>query len=443
MKKRDYFLIWLLIFSIPAPSVRAGEGIFEDGYEYLPANASPSFGEEITLEDALKRVLATSSEVKRAVERLEKEKALYKGKRAAFFPRFGTEIFEALSTGRKTFLTYFDTTIEQPLFQGGKTLAEKRKQKVIVEQEGLKLNMARLEVELALRTLYVQALAQKELTRIAQGEVKELSQARERVKRLVEKDALPPYEIYRTESLLAQAKDSLVSHKEAYDYADSLLKLALAIKEGEALELAPLREFRELQENVFAYLQAAREKDPLYFLTELRVTEKGYEKRALQAERYPHISLAARFNVARDVFVDTDRFMVGLLGKWNIWDFGRTGSAIRAKEHEMEETRWAGRSEIEAKEREIRELFHKARAARERIRFTEAMLHEREEAYKNDKAKLMVGEKGQAGLLESFLALEETRMQRIKSLTEYRILFERLTRHAGFSVESDFPGDEP
>ena len=58
-----------------------------------------NFGSLLTLEQAISRTLQEDAKVKLAIERLEKEKALYKGAQAEFFPKFGTEYFGAVATG--------------------------------------------------------------------------------------------------------------------------------------------------------------------------------------------------------------------------------------------------------------------------------------------------------------------------------------------------------
>ena len=393
------------------------------------------FGVLLTLEEAVIRTLKDHREVKRALSRLRKEESLYKGKLAEFLPMIKAEALTGVTTGEKKFLTYLDTGIEQPLFLGGKTVAEKKRQQAVVDLEKLSLEEVRLEVELMVRVLYSQVLKEKELTRIAQGQVKDLAREYERIGKLVDKEILPRHEFFRMQTLLESAKHALVKHKETYDYLHGVLREAIGIEDGESLDLEPLGEIPLLQNEVGTYLEAARSHDPLYKSGELKVQEKRFEKRALQADRFPHVSLSARWNRFRDVFVDTDRFIVGLEGKWNIWDFGRLGSKIQAKEHEIEEIEWEGEIRAREHENEIRRLFHDARTLWQKIRMQESLLKEREEIYKNEKTRLIAGEKGAGELVDSFLAHEEAKIGKIQAVTEYRIQMARLERKTAFRAE--------
>lgn len=398
------------------------------------ALAPDQFGSLLTLDEALARALQSDAEVKRALARLHKEESLYKGSLAEFFPKLGGEAFSAFATGDKHFVNYVEAGLEQPIFQGGKILAQRKKRKTIVESERMKLEEAKLDLELAVRVLYAEVLREKELTRTCQGEVRELSLEYERVKKLVDREILQRHEFFRIETLLQGAKHALVKHKETYDYLVTVLKETVGISEGESLELEPLRDFPELEGDVLSYLNTARQNDPVYKLKDLRVQEKQFEKRELQADRFPYLALSAKWNRFDDVFVDTNRVMLGVVGKWNIWDFGRLGSKIKAKSHEIEETKWEGELQVRQYEREIREVFHQSRAVREKIRLTEALIRERQEIYKNEKTRLIAGEKGTGELIDSFIALEEAKMGNLEAVTEYRLLLARLGRRTHFEV---------
>ncbi len=145
----------------------------------------------------------------------------------------------------------------------------------------------------------------------------------------------------------------------------------------------------------------------------------------------------AKTDVSRDVYVNTNRFILGVAVKWDIWDFGRLGNQINAKAHEIEETKWAGKAEIQEKERKIRKLFHVARALKEKIRLSEALISEREEGYKNEKVRIIAGDKGTEEMLDSFLALQQAYAEQVNAVTEYRIAVSTLKRQAALEVKDD------
>jgi outer membrane protein TolC len=389
-------------------------------------------GTLLSIDEAVTNSLKDSSEIKRALARLGKEEALYKGTLAEFFPKLKAEGEAGVASGESRFLGFLNTGIEQPIFQGGKAVAEKHRQNAVYEVEKLRLEEVKLDLELAVRVLYTQVLEEKELTRIAQGEVKELTAECERMRKLAGKEVLPRVESLKIEAHLESVKHSLVKHKETYDYLLTVLRETVGVGEDEALELQIYGSIPEAESGLESILDASREADPVYKEGSLKIQAKQYEKRSLQAERFPQLSLSTRWNSVRDVYVDTNRVIVGIEGKWNIWDFGRLGSKIRAKEQEIEETKWAEDVRIRTHEKEIRRLFHEARALRQKIRMTEAFLKENEENYKNERTRLVTGGKGTGELLDSFIALEEARVASVQAISEYRIQIARLERTRAF-----------
>ena len=405
----------------------------------VPEVPRENFGSLLTLEQAISKTLQEDAKVKVAIERLEKEKALYKGAQAEFFPKFGTEFFGAVATGQSKTVDYFDAFLEQPIFEGGKAVFNKKKQKVRVENEALRFEEAKLDLNLYVRILYAQVLEEKELTRIAQGEVKELSGASCRASVLFQKEIITRGDVMGVETLLQKAKTDLVTRKESYDYFLALLTETVALGAGESLELEPLSKIPELSEDAGIYLEMSRKSDPLYKRTGLEIQEKEFEKKMLSSERWPTVSLVAKWDLDRDIYVNADRVMAGVTGKWNIWDFGRLNAQVHAKKHEIEAKKWEGVIEIRDHENEIRRIFHEIRAAREKIRLSEALLLEREELYKNEKTKSVAGERGASQLLDSFVALEEARTQNLEAVTECRILFAKLGRKIAFGGTETHP----
>lgn len=401
-------------------------------------SAVQDYGSLITLDEAISRTLENHARIKEAIERLEKEKSLYKSKRAEFFPKISTELFQAVATGQKKNVTYFDIAITQSLFEGGKVLAEKRKQETRVKEGELQLEEAKLDLRQAIKILYTEALQEKELTRLSQLQVKELQKYHKAMAALFEKELLTRYELLKADSALEKTKHMLLKHKETYDYLSEFLKELLGMDQNETLELEMLKDVPELQDDVSGYFKLAHANDPFYEITELKVKEKGFEKRSLEADRYPHLGLAVRSDVSRDIFVDTNRLMLGASVKWDVWDFGRLGNQIKAKSHEIEETRWQSKAEIQEKDRRIRKLFHEARTFREKIRLSETLVQEREEAYKNDKVRIIAGDRGPQEALESFLALQEAYASQVKAITDYRIIYTKLQRQsaAGHATSS-------
>lgn len=388
----------------------------------------------LTLDEVLSRALQNDLRLKAAFERLHKEEALYRGSLKEFLPKLSADGFGAFASGDKHFVSFFDAGITQPLFQGGKAVFEKNRQRTVLETEKIKLAETKLDLELSLRVLYAEVLLEKELTRLSQEKAKEISGETKKAKTLVEKSILSKQELFKIENLLEETRSALISHKESYDYLLTVLKDAAGIASGESLELEPWNHIPLLQENFSYYLNLSKEQNPVYKLKDLFIRQKEYEKRMLQAERFPELDLVAKYNRFDDVYLDTNRVLAGIEGRWNIWDFGRLGLKIKAKSHEIEGQKLEGELLLKEHEQEILKIFHESRAALGKIHSSDTLVLEREELYKNEKTKLIAGEKASFDLLESYAALQEAKTNRLKAISDYRILLSRLARKTSFEI---------
>jgi outer membrane protein TolC len=387
------------------------------------------------VDELVSRILQDDASVRLATERYEKERALFQARRADLFPVLKTELFEALSTGEKTFLTYFDTAIEQPLFEGGKRLALKEEAEARTEKERLRVILTKRELEAFVRSTYARAIGEKELTEIAQEKVRVFKDLHEKEKKNYDQGLITKEKLLMRETKFFDAKRSLVMHKESLDYLLSVLQEMAGLSRGNALALEPIGDFPEMRPRFHFYLSKFGE-NPIYLIRRLNEQEKEFELQALKAERFPKLAVSARWKVNRDVFVDTNRGMIALTGKWNLWDFGRLSHEIEAKRHELEETRLEGVIETQRKERALRLAYHEARAAREKIRLEQALLKEREESFKNAKAREVAEAGSSQEAADSFAALEEAKEGYVQAITEYRLLLIRLEEALHEEIES-------
>ncbi len=413
--------LWLASLLIAATVYRETQASAEE----LPQQA---FGSLVTLDQAIEKAFASEPRLKQALARVAKERALHEESGRELLPKFKVELREALATGDETLLTNFRVTLEEPIFQGGKLASQRKRRGLILKKSELSLEETKLDVTREIETLYARVSAENELTRLAQEKVRALSGHLEKQKKLLGEKMITPRDLLHVKTLYEEATHELVSHKETYDYLWVVLKEIVGVSEREELLLEALPNLKEL-EPVESYLERTRENHPLYKAKELALQEKRHEKRELESECFPHLTLAAEWERARDVYLDTNRFLVGVKGTWNVWDFGRTSALLKAKQGELEETTWGMEARILEHEREVKRLVHEARALREGIKFSEAQVSEAREAYKNEKARELAGEVGNA--LEAFLALTRAKLDLIQKAAEYRITLAELEWRMG------------
>lgn len=388
-------------------------------------------GTLLSLEETLGRALKDSAQVRRAEARLEKEEALLRAAKRRFFPKIGTDLYTAATSEDHRGILFWKNEMRLPIFEGGRLIHEKRKKDLQVQEGRLRLKETRETVSYEVKAIYITLLKEKELTRLAQEWVSESGKLYQTMKFLYEQEIITREELFRWEALSGASQHELLKHKEALDYAEVLIAELTGVKEGERIELEPLGEVR-FQRRVFrALLSELRNNNPVYEIVNTRVREKEEEKKALRSERFPKLGLSTRFNRAKDSFVDQNRFELGVVGSWNIWDFGVLGNEIAAKDAEIKEMTEEGRIETTALEHEARKILGDLKVAWAKIQSMKSLLKEKKESYQNQKTRLIAGDKGKAEIFDSFVSLTQIQMGVVEALSDYRLLQARLERIIG------------
>jgi len=418
MREIPWGILWIVLWcALRPPAADAGE---------LPLDR---FGRLVTIEEAIDRTVESDAAVRRALVRLQGEKAKLDLKQAQFFPEVKGDTFAGFASGESGRLAFLNVRIEQPLFEGGRRLYEKRKQAVRLQMSESELAITKLNLALEVRLIYSKLLHEKEMVRLIQDVRNQVSVSYEKAKTLFDQALITRAQLIEAEVLNEKTKQALLLHKEKQDYLQEVLSRALGMGPGEALELEPLGELPRLHEAIDDYLRGAHD-DPAYRLQDLRVREKELEKKALGAKRWPSLMLTGGWEVNRDVYVDFNRAVIGLKGSWNIWDFGRLHAQMKAAESEIEEAKWQRIIQAREKEKRVRELFHEARIARGDIALREKFLASRSEDYKNLKTKQIAGETDEKDALSGFLDLESAREAMLEAVTQFRVLAAKLERES-------------
>ncbi|MGH9428636.1 MAG: TolC family protein, partial [Terriglobia bacterium] len=270
----------------------------------------------LSLQEILRRALRDHAQVKRAEARLEKEEALLRAMKQGFFPKLASNLYMAGVTQDDRGIIFWTNEVRLPLFEGGRRIHEKRKKGIQVREEKLLLEETRQKVAYELKTLYITALKEEELARLAQGWVEESQRLYTAMKTLSEKELLTREELLRWDALVHSSQQELSKHKEALDYSQALLSELAGIPEGERIGLEPLAGVRLENQDFHALRDELRKENLLYEIARTRVEEKEEETQVLRAERWPRLGLSTRYNLARDTFVDQSRFEFGAVGTW-------------------------------------------------------------------------------------------------------------------------------
>lgn len=394
----------------------------------LLGNAASAFPEEglpagklLTLDEAFERVLNDNEGIRLLQIRLEKEQALLKHAKKFCWPYVRTSAYGAAVTQKDSGVLFWTNEIVFPVFDGWKARSEAQIHSVKKEQVKLEISNERERVQFEVRTLFIQTITEKEMTLLAQEWLKESERIYRSFKALHEKELITKREVYRAEALYKSAQYELVSHKKTMDYGVDLLRDLLKLPDDFRIDLEPLQDLKRFKPDLSQYSE-----NPIYQEVKLRAQEKRLEEKRERSSLYPQISVLNRYKVAKDSFLDQNRYEFGVEGVWNIWDFGRTRDLVQAKRLEVEEAELQGEIEIKQFERQIKAMSVQLEVARKKIQADKAAEREKKEVYENEKTKMIVNEASRLQVFEAYQDYLKSRIYFIQGVANFRILEAKL-----------------
>lgn len=413
--------IFISVFLIP-PFARADGGFQAQGIK-------------VNFDSVIERVLLDHAQIRRARARLEREEALLRAVKRGFFPKLQTEIFAAgTSEASSRGVLFWTFGLRVPIFEGGRRIHEVKKQSLRVLEEKEHSRQEERELIYQIKTIYINTLKEMELVRLAQGWVREADRYWKTMKVLHDNELMGEEEFLKSVSLRQAARLELLKHKEAMDYGESLLSELMGLGPGERLRLEAFETIPHENYPLKTGLEKMRKEHPLYEILDLKIKELGQEKKMLGSDRFPKLSLVTRFNAAQDNYLDQNRFEFGIMGTWNIWDFGVLGSQMKAKEAEVKEAQAEKELEIHKLEHDLRKLISARRVSLRKIKMTKSLREEKLKEYENQKTRFIVGEKSGFEILDSFAMLTKVQMEFVSAISDYRLIQAEIQKMTGGGI---------
>ncbi len=390
--------------------------LFGNTVSVFPEEGLLSEGRLITLEDALKRAFLQSDQVKLAQTKIEKEEAFREYARKAGYPLLKTSLSASVVTEKRPGVIYWTNEVSLPLVDGGKRKSQIKLHTLKKDEYKLGLASEKASLRYQTKEVYIRVLSEKELILLSEEWVRESKKLYQSFKTLYAKELATRKEFYHAEALYKSARYELLKHKEALDYGLSLLRDLLSLNEYEQIELEPLGEIKRAE-----FVGSEFLKNPVYEAMRLRVKEKVEESKGVRSNLLPQIALSNRYRIAKDSFLDQNRFEFGVEGAWNVWDFGATRELLKAKELERKETELEGKLKTREFEEKVRELIFRLRTTWAKIESEKANLREKKELYENNKTRLIANELGRLQVFDSYLEYVKARAECIVFEANYRL----------------------
>ena len=354
----------------------------------------------VTLEDAIAAALTRNVEARSAEAEIELADAEHFGSRGELLPKlrvdgslqqwngpFQIAFGPQQLTVRDAFTWTADATIAQPitgLFSG---LDKAKADKLGIDIAKVQRDATKRDVAFRVAEQYLRLLEAKRLVEVARASVTSLEAQRKQAQSLHTNGVIAKNDLLRAELAVSNAKQREIQARGNVVVGRGRLAVLMGLKTGEKIDVAPIGATSDPAETPALTAENAETQAQQRRL-EVAVFSKRIEQAdarvgAAKGRLLPQINAAANYtHFAGSAFQQADSAYIGLVGSWDVWDWGTTYAQTKQANARKDEAEIAKERIQEQVRLEARQAAVDAGTAREALTVARTALAQAEENYR-------------------------------------------------------------
>jgi outer membrane protein len=309
-----------------------------------------------------------------------------------------------------------------------------------LEQEGVQvaraeLDRSRLDVAYRAGEAYLRALQADAAASVATKSVAQFDAQLARARAMNEEGALGQVDVLRIEAATQEARQAALRADAGATTARRALALALGLDGRARVDIAD--DFpatppavRWSEDEAVRRALAAR---PELASARARVAQARLGRRAAKADYYPNVLAIATYqhNEGMGTLQPEDAWFVGATASWEIWNWGRVGSAVNAADHTARQAELAAGAAVDQVEFDVRRRWVDAGTAHATLEVAASGLRAAEEAYRIQSVRFHEGAATTTDVLDAETGVARARTASSVARYEYFISLVALARSIG------------
>lgn len=409
----------------------------------------------LDLPTALAYALENNYSIRQAQQRIREQEGLVVEIRSQALPNVSVEAdYMQFDAGlSENFGGLFDQNTEnwnialrvrQALYRGGAMKASLRLQDLVVEAVlyDLKatINLAVLDVKIR----FYDVLLARERIAVQEENVKLLEEQIEDAKNRLEAGTVSHFEVLRATVERANAQPELIRARNDFRIAIEELRKSLGfVGIPEDLESVPEIEgslvFAPIEWELRTALEIAKANRPE--LRQLELVAEAREQGIVieRAEKLPEVDLVGSYQINKSVVSNRfsnalEGWALGVQSSWAIWDGKERQGRIIQAQSQLEQARLdLGEATLEV-EVEVRRAFHDLQEADELAKASSLTIDQAVESLRLANERYATGGGTQLDVLQSQVALTESRLNQVEALHSYKVAEAVLAKALGNAI---------
>jgi outer membrane protein len=418
----------------------------------------PVFAQEpqgpLTLEESIKIALERSLTIHSATEGVEASKFKQKQALTNFLPQW-TGSYYYTRYNRSTTIGYttvygsnstvlnksrnnfnLNSTVSQPLFTGGATLANYRLEKLGVDDSKASLEMAKKDVVLSVREGYFSILKTQKTQEVAEQVVKQLEAHVKVAQAYFDVGITPKNDLLQSEVKLAQAKQDLIKAENGVALAKASFNNLLRKDINAPLNVVNVLEYKPFPLRFEDSLEEALRQREEIKSAELKVEKAKQNVKIARSDFFPTITLSGNYNRFSDEIklggaYPYDRWTIQTSATFTLGDWGKT--AYKVGESKIGVTQ-AEDSKNVVKEGiilEVKEDYLDMVQAEKNIGVSEKTIEQAEENLRMNEERYKYQVATSTDVLDAVILLAQSRVNYYNALSDFNTAKAKLERAMG------------
>jgi outer membrane protein len=240
-------------------------------------------------------------------------------------------------------------------------------------------------------------------------------------------------DLLRAQVRIARLEQQLSQAQSMVEIAKAALNAAMGVSMESTFELVtPFEVPQQAEGDLEGWIIEAMENRPDYQQAKYHEEIAAKEVAKTKAAHLPSLNLVGNYEVNTERWEDfADNYTVGALLKFNLY----SGNRMTAKQREAMALLQAAKANVHSNEigirMETRQAFFQAKSARESVRVTQSAIEQSEENLRIIRNRYNNGLETIVTLLDSEVALQQSRTDHFRKLHDYQVAVARLELAAG------------
>jgi outer membrane protein len=353
------------------------------------------------------------------------------------FPSFIGNLGSGTTTATSSRDVYsLNSTVQQPVFTGGLTLANYRFAKLGVDLSKASVETATRDIILQARVGYFNILKAQKFRDVAEQQVKQFEAQLEVTKAFFDVGIVPKNDLLQAEVNLANARQALVRAENDVATAKVSFNTLLRREINTPLEVVDILAYKPFPLGFEAALEEALRQRPEVKAAQLNIDQAKENVKVARSGFFPTVSLAGNYGKTSDELslngeLQSERWSLQALATITLWNWGNTAYKVGESKVKVNQAEDSKNQLIDSITLEVKDDYLNMMVAEKNVSVAEKSIEQAEENLRMNEERYKYQVATQTDVINAVTLLTQARVNYYGALSDFNVAKAQLERAMG------------